>query len=569
MANWSNATITNKGYALQAKLLTTDRLVITRVVSGSGRVAAGQLVNQTEVSDIQQDLKVESLGYDANGNAILEVSLNNESLSASYVCNQIGVYAFDEGKEILYMIAQEATTGESIPSIAEQPNGYYCGWKFTLTYSNNSNISVTIDPANALTVAAADARYLKESDADNKYITAEKANETFVSEADLVGRKTDTTEIYRLPNGEEAAPGEGGEIFNDYNCHEDNMYGYDDNGCLQFGNIACGQFSSSSGTCNVASGKQANNTGGTKNWAGGHNSGNYVGYNNKIQPEASYAANIGGRNNVVKNSYGINIGGLNNSVEENGGVNLGGAGLIAYRIQTVAGRYNDVSTTAKKGPANESSTSGSLFMVGIGTSDSARSNAFRVSADGRCYGLNSFGGSGADIAEYYEWLDGNPDNEDRRGLFVTLDGKKIKLANADDDYILGVISAMPMIVGGIQSENWHDMYLKDVFGQRITETVEVEETTDEEGNVIPAHTETRWVLNPEYDPSREYVSREFRKEWGAVGIIGQLVIVDDGTCEVNGYAKPSNNGTGTAAEGKTPYRVMERIDESHVLINIK
>ena len=566
MANWSNATITNKGNALQAKLLSTDTLNISRVVSGSSRVAAGQLVNQTEVSNIQQDLKVESLGYDNNGNAVLNVSLNNENLKASYVCNQIGIYAYDGAEEILFMIAQEATEGETIPSIVEQPNGYYCGWKFTLTFSNNPNISVTIDPANALTVAVADARYLKAADADKKYITEEKAKETFVSGDDLVGLKTDTSKSYQLPNGEEVIPGEGGEIFNDYDVE---MLGYEDDGTLQSGNIACGQYSSSSGTANVASGANSNNTGGTKNWADGENSGNYVGKHNTVQQEATYGANVGGKDNTVNKSYGANVGGLGNSVEGSGGVNVGGTGLKAYRTQTVVGRYNDASTAAKKGPESESSTTGSLFVVGVGTSDTARSNAFRVSADGRCYGSQAFGGSGADFAEYYEWLDGNPDNEDRRGLFVTLDGKKIKLANADDDYILGVISAAPMIVGGIQSENWHDMYLKDVFGQRITKTVEVEETIDEEGNSIPAHTETRWILNPKYDPKREYVSREFRKEWEAVGIIGQLVIVDDGTCQVNGYAKPSDNGTGTAAEGKTPYRVMERIDESHVLINIK
>ena len=569
MANWSNAVITNKGNALQAKVLSSDRIHFSRVVSGSGRVAAGQLVNQTEVSNIQQDLTIESLGYDDNGNAIINVTLNNEKLQASYVCNQIGIYAYDiDGKEILYLIAQEATAGETIPSIAEQPNGFYCGWNFILTYSNDSNISVTIDPANALTVAVADKRYLKEADDDKKYITEEKANETFVSEEDLVGRKTSKMySDFTLPNGEEVLVSEEAEIFNDYF----ELPGYDEDGrlALGMGNVATGQYSSSSGTANLASGMCSNNTGGTKHWAAGNCSGNYVGQYNTIQPQASCAANIGGKSNTVELAYGVNIGGLYNTVNGAGGANVGGIGLKASRIQAVAGRYNDASAAAKQGPVSENTTTGSLFVVGIGSSDTTRSNALRVSADGRCYGLNSFGGSGADVAEYYEWLDGNPNNEDRRGLFVTLDGKKIKLANADDDYILGVISAMPVIVGGIQSENWHDMYLKDVFGQRLTETVEVEETTDEEGNVIPAHTETRWVLNPEYDPEKEYISREFRKEWGAVGIIGQLVIVDDGTCQVNGYAKPSDNGTGTAAEGKTPYRVMERIDESHVLINIK
>jgi hypothetical protein len=30
--------------------------------------------------------------------------------------------------------------------------------------------------------------------------------------------------------------------------------------------------------------------------------------------------------------------------------------------------------------------------------------------------------SGADYGEYFEWKDGNPNREDRRGLFVTFDG---------------------------------------------------------------------------------------------------------------------------------------------------
>ena len=180
-------------------------------------------------------------------------------------------------------------------------------------------------------------------------------------------------------------------------------------------------------------------------------------------------------------------------------------------------------------------------------------------------GAQSFGSSGADYAEFFEWRDGNKKAEDRRGLFVTLDGDKIRLATAADDYIVGVISANPSVIGDVQSENWHGMYKKDVFGQPLTETVEVPESTDEEtGEVVPAHTITRYVVNPDYNPDEEYTSREFRKEWACVGLMGKLVVVDDGTCEVNGYCKAADGGKATKSD--TGYRVMKRIDSTHIQI---
>ena len=180
-------------------------------------------------------------------------------------------------------------------------------------------------------------------------------------------------------------------------------------------------------------------------------------------------------------------------------------------------------------------------------------------------GTSTFGSSGADYAEYFEWQDGNKNSEDRRGLFVTLDGDKIRLTNANDDYILGVISANPSVVGDVQSENWHGMYKKDVFGQPLTETVEVPENTDDKtGEVIPAHTITRLVVNPDYNPDEEYTSREFRKEWACVGLMGKLIIVDDGTCVVNGYCKVADGGKATKAD--TGYRVMKRLDDTHIQI---
>lgn len=231
---------------------------------------------------------------------------------------------------------------------------------------------------------------------------------------------------------------------------------------------------------------------------------------------------------------------------------------------------------------DEQTDDSSVFIIGYGT-EHTPANAMRVTSSGKCIGASAFVGSGADFAEYFEWLDGNPDNEDRRGRIVTLDGDKIRFAVSEDDYILGVVSGSGCFIGNSQSEEWQGKYLKDIFGENLTRQVEVPESIkekkilveDEKGErveqtiteVIPAHTVTQFIVNPDYDREQEYVSREFRKEWSPVGFHGQIVVADDGTCQVNSYCKPSKNGIGTAAE--SGFRVMARLDDTHIRVLVK
>lgn len=237
----------------------------------------------------------------------------------------------------------------------------------------------------------------------------------------------------------------------------------------------------------------------------------------------------------------------------------------ASNYQTVVGKF---ATTTYTGPSSTSGTTGSLFIVGKGTSTSARTNAFRVQANGAVYGAAAYNASGADYAEMWEWADGNPNNEDRRGKFVTVDeNNKIRIATTDDEYILGIISATPCVVGDTQSENWREMYLKDEFGQPIVKRVDIPEHIDEEtGELVEAYTEEQWVLNPEYDETKPYVSRDERKEWAAVGLMGKLVVIDDGTCVAGRYCKLAGNGTATTSTDKNDWRVLKRMDSTHVQI---
>ncbi len=246
--------------------------------------------------------------------------------------------------------------------------------------------------------------------------------------------------------------------------------------------------------------------------------------------------------------------------------------------QTAIGKYNVQYGT-------DANTTNSLFIVGNGSS-SARSNAFRVHNNGVIYSKGAYNTSGADYAEYFEWLDGNPENEDRRGYFVTLDGDKIRKATASDEYILGIISGKPSVVGNSDPDGWRKAFRCDEFGEFIMEKIpeirthieieEVEETyIDEKGieavRIVPKELkkqETVWidsyVLDPDYNPDEPYITREERPEWATVGMVGALKVRDDGTCKVNGYCRPNNDGIATISQ--TGYRVIKRVTEDIIQV---
>ncbi len=257
----------------------------------------------------------------------------------------------------------------------------------------------------------------------------------------------------------------------------------------------------------------------------------------------------------------------------------GGQDTIASsEAQTAIGIYNVQYGTA---PYEKNS----LFIVGNGSS-SARSNAFRVHNNGVIYSKGAYNTSGADYAEYFEWLDGNPKDEDRRGYFVTLDGDKIRKATTSDDYILGIISGKPSVVGNSDPDGWHKAFMCDEFGEFIMEKTpeirthieieEVEETyIDEDGNeavqIVPKKVERKetiwidsYVLDPNYNPDGPYITREERPEWATVGMLGALKVRDDGTCKVNGYCRPTDDGVATAST--KGYRVIERVSENIIKV---
>jgi len=237
----------------------------------------------------------------------------------------------------------------------------------------------------------------------------------------------------------------------------------------------------------------------------------------------------------------------------------------ALAWQHAQGHYNNTSTAAA-GTSSGTGT-GTAFVIGNGTASSP-SNAFRVNYNGQPYALNALTTSGCDYAEYFEWLDGNLDEEDRRGYFVTLDGDKIRKAEPGD-YILGITSALPSIIGN-GDECWKGRYILDEFGDFIVEEIECEETVvdRETGEItVVKKVATKYKENPDYDPSQAYIQREDRPEWAKVGMLGVIAVRDDGTCQVNGFCKVAKGGIATASE--TGYRVIARTKEKIVKVIFK
>jgi hypothetical protein len=139
--------------------------------------------------------------------------------------------------------------------------------------------------------------------------------------------------------------------------------------------------------------------------------------------------------------------------------------------------------------------------------DAGTNNSFLLRGDGNAWCDGAWTGGGADYAEWMEWEDGNPSEEDRRGLPVVSAGSsKIRLAIEGDPptALIGAVSAVPAVVGSGDTLQWRGKYLRDVYGSLVLDIA------------------GERVLNPDFDPELTYTSREDRPEWCLVGLLGRL-----------------------------------------------
>lgn len=269
-----------------------------------------------------------------------------------------------------------------------------------------------------------------------------------------------------------------------------------------FGNTVPGHYNTVSGLNNVVSGDQ--------NTVGG--SGNQV---------------SGSRNSVC---------GQNNSASYNDSMTCGSHNTNNAQFSMMCGQYGSAQSSLNH-----------VIVVGNGSSGNLE-NSFYVKLDGSVYAANGYHAIGADYAEYFEWADGNPDGEDRRGLLVKLVGDKIAAAHGDE--IFGAVSARPSVIGNACEEHWHGKYKLDVFGDYVP---------DENGDR---------QLSDDYDPEREYIPRSQRREWAPVGMVGRLIICDNGKCQPGGYVS-ARQGIGVPTFTETRARCIRRLDGSHIEVLIR
>lgn len=350
--------------------------------------------------------------------------------------------------------------------------------------------------------------------------------------------------------------------------------------CEGGGNTASGHYSHAEGVCTTASGIRSHAQGNTTTASG--ITAFASGCSTEASGQSSFAGGVDstasgftsfavGQATTASGNYSFSEG--FQTIAENRSCHASGWFTKASNENSYAmGHFNAAMTTG----GTSSNKVGTALAIGNGSNDSAGSNAFSVQFSGITKAANTITASTtADYAEFFEWLDENPNAEDRVGYFVTLDGDKIKIAEADDDYILGVISGAPFVLGNGDCDVWNGMYLRDEF-RRLKEEpapkviqVKNKETKKYENQVVEGEYEgTRFVLNPNYDSSQEYKSRFDRPEWAAVGILGVLPVRHDGTARVNGYVTVGANGIATACErtAENAYRVIKENSDSVVEI---
>ena len=236
---------------------------------------------------------------------------------------------------------------------------------------------------------------------------------------------------------------------------------------------------------------------------------------------------------------------------------------IGNTSTTTAYRAGDNNFSAYSGTGNaQGHTSYAGFTQIIGRESANGDDVFAVYTGGQyriefdADGNGRFDGgadiSAADYAEYFEWADGNPNNEDRRGHSVVLNSDgTIRIATASDpvDDIIGIVSVEAAVVGDSAWAAWTGKYERDRFGQTVyedydllcwgpyDEEIKSYKTQTTRQAMIDAGREAdipedaitvvkqRQKLSADYDPDREYTPRKDRREWQAIGLMGKLPLL--------------------------------------------
>ena len=377
------------------------------------------------------------------------------------------------------------------------------------------------------------------------------------------------------------------------------------------GCTASGNYSHAEGKNTIASGTYSHAEGELTE-ASGQNS-HTEGYNTRasgIHSHAEGTESNASMEHAHAEGYGTNASGAMSHAE---GFSCSSNGIASHAegANTLAiGNYSHAS--GKGGIAmNEASIAGGrcpqtlanydMVLGNTGASFGSANNIFRVHGDnGNVTCDGAFTGGGADYAETFEWDDQNTQSEDRAGYFVELvNGDKIQKYSQYGEAPLGIVSAMPAVVGDAHFLKWQGIWQLDDFGRKVLETrwkralkagqeyykddadniwkyhespTNKEPIPFDEGTLIPE--DLSWEdysfpkLNVEYIVGTKYIPRLERPEWDAIGFIGKLRVFDDGQAVAGNWIKPVAGGTAekTTASAAIKYRVLKRISDNVIEI---
>lgn len=191
-------------------------------------------------------------------------------------------------------------------------------------------------------------------------------------------------------------------------------------------------------------------------------------------------------------------------------VTTNAANNIAVNIGSTHASF---SSTSLQVSADRAANTAYNFVACISSASGTPDNEIILRGDGTILADNGTITTPADYAEYFEV-------ESSLGVLpigtcVVLDDENPGMVRpaevGEENDIIGVVRPQPKEGGsgivGNHGLTWKNKYLKDIWGRY---------ELDEDGNRI---------LNPEYDPEQEYVTRENREEWHVIGLVGQVPIL--------------------------------------------
>lgn len=171
------------------------------------------------------------------------------------------------------------------------------------------------------------------------------------------------------------------------------------------------------------------------------------------------------------------------------------------------------------------------------------SDAFAVNKEGYVSAMQSFSTyCTTGYCEYFKWK--STPVSDPVGLFVTLDGDELVVADNTSDYVLGVVSVAPAFVANGDCEISGERFVRNDFNAIST---------------AQRQWETCRVYDATYDPL-VYIKKRFDPDWSAICLQGRVRVKQDGTLVVNGYADVDSSGEATSA--LYGYRVTKIISSS-------